>query len=183
MFKPEATIEVIAFTNTKREYEKLMSAINTSYGSVSSYLGSYQPEKHLATIASNAEFLAEQLTNIVKAQALGKTLAEMIEAGDDILAAEYEAACWKYAEYQRALENPVSLEKLAEAVLKHDAISSSDSALAKRRRENFWFWSIIDNYCLVNGTDRESATATALLYAEVNGMRYNMTADIIKVAA
>ena len=184
MNKPEQSANVIAYNEVKSQYERTMSAINTSYGKVNTYLG-YRDnrDKQLGKIADNAEFLAEMLSYVIAAKALGHELTKMIEDGLENEALEYDTALWKYSEYQRALQNPVSLEQAAQAKAKKDALAKSESALARRRAESFWYWSTIDNFALVNELSRDDAEAQADAYIERTKLRYNMTTDSFKVAA
>ena len=172
MNKPEATANVIAFNATKSEYESTMSAINTSYGKVNSYLGRDNAERQLAKIADNAEFLADVLTNVIKAQALGKELARMIEAGLEEEALEFEMATYRFHEYNRAVQANVQLDAVAFAKAKRDAVNNSQTA-ANRRGGNYDnFYSLLNSYELANGLTREEALAQVEAFIADNGVRY-----------
>lgn len=86
---------------------------------------------------------------------------------------DYETACWKWHEYQRALnqhdpEND-TVRAVAEALVKDEAILKA----GKKRKEYPLF--VLDRLALVRGMERDEILTLARDYIEANPMRYAVT--------
>lgn len=178
MNKPVQSVLAARYEEVVREYQDTVSAVNTSYGSVAYYSSSSfrSTEQKLDALDGNAEFLAKMAELVAKASVYETMLRELIRIGADVEAAEYQDALYRFYEFERAQKANVTLEEIAFAKAKHDAIAASKTA--KKRREFDPFWSLMSSYEVANGQGRTEVLEQVEALVAAKQIRYFVTKNI-----
>lgn len=134
--KPELTPALEAFFETQKDYSQALGACGWSM-SFESFYSTWHNDNAAEKIKTNWEKLNERAIQIEQAVILGCRLEDFVNAGFDILGAEYTTALYRYQEQQRDIADA---PRRAWAAAYNARLAEIDKQLkgAKIRRGKLW---------------------------------------------
>lgn len=134
--KPELTPALEAFFETQKAYQQVLNACGWSL-SLESFYSAWHNDNAAEKIQTNWEKLNDRAGQIEQAIILGCRLEDFVNAGFDILAAEYQTALYRYQEQQRDI---AEAPRRAWAAAYNYRLAQIDKQIkgAKSRRSRTW---------------------------------------------
>lgn len=134
--KPELTPALEAFFETQKAYQQALGACGWSL-SLESFYSTWHNDNAAEKIQTNWEKLNDRAGQIEQAIILGCRLEDFVNAGFDILAADYSQAQYRYQQQQRDI---AEAPRRAWATAYNARLAEIDKQLkgAKIRRGKLW---------------------------------------------